>query len=109
MLFLVIVLAVVAVGAIGYLFYTQRAKAPTNTGANTGRAPMPANPMGGYGFGPGGVGPGNLPLGYSPMANPGVDPNLQAGLGFASSTIGSIGNVFSSLAKAGVFGGGDDD
>lgn len=103
MMFIVILLVALA-GIVAYLLMKPKKKANTNTGSNTGRQPLPAPPMGPYGLGYGGVGMKNP---YPAL--PGGDPNERARLQFAGSIFGTIGGLFGNLAKAGVFGGRNND
>ena len=100
---LLIILLVVAVGAIIYLLMRPNTTATsTPTSATTIQRPMPA-PVDPYANYRNTLGM----LGGMGGGGPAVDPNAQAGWNFAGKVVDNVGSVFGSLAKAGVFGGGD--
>jgi len=104
MMMFIIILLVALAGVVAYLLLKPKARTNTNTGSNTGRQPLPAPSVGPYGLGYGGVGMKNP---YP--AIPGGDPNERARLQFGASAFNTIGNLFGNLAKAGIFGGRNDN
>ena len=102
---LTVILLLVAVAAIAYLLLKPApaaAKTNTNTGQNTGTQPYPA-PQAPYGF-PYGIGYG-MPGNSASSGVQGAMTDTQAGLAFGASAIRTVGDVFSSAFKSGVFGG----